>query len=134
MSDVKRISGIGGYGGRRLANKLGRVGAWSFALQRLTARDELAAARAIEAQGYPVIWMPESLGSKDVMAHSAILLGGTGHVAIAPGIASIHARDPMSTANAARALGEAWPDRFILGLGVSHAPSVKIRGGDYASH
>ena len=31
----------------------------------------------------------------------------------------------------ARALGEAFPGRFVLGIGVSHAPSVETRGGDY---
>jgi probable F420-dependent oxidoreductase len=132
MTDHKTIAGISGYGGRRLAQRLGPIGAWSFALQRMAARDELAAARQLEGLGYPAIWFPESLGSKDVMAHSALLLGATERAIIAPGIASIHARDAMSTANAARALGEAYPDRFVLGLGVSHAPSVKLRGGDYA--
>jgi len=125
------MAGIGGYGGRRLAQRLGPIGCWNFALQRLSAAEEAAAARAIEDLGYPVIWMPESLGSKDVLAHSAILLGGTQRVAIAPGIANIHARDPMSMANGARALGEAYPDRFVLGLGVSHERSIEIRGGDY---
>jgi len=114
-----------------LAALLGPVGAWSFALQRLGAADELEAARELEQRGYPVIWMPESLGSKDIYAHSAILLAGTQRAIIAPGIASIHARDPMAMANGARALGEAFPGRFVLGMGVSHAPSVKLRGGAY---
>jgi probable F420-dependent oxidoreductase len=131
MTDHAAIQGVGGYGGRRLARRLGPIGAWSFALQRLSARDELAAAREMEELGYPAIWFPESLGSKDVLAHSAMLLGATERAIIAPGIASIHARDAMSTANGARALGEAYPDRFVLGLGVSHAPAVKARGGDY---
>jgi probable F420-dependent oxidoreductase len=125
------MEGIGGFGGRRLAQMLGPVGAWSFALQRLSAAEETAAAREIEGEGYPVIWMPESLGSKDIYAHSAILLAATERAIIAPGIASIHARDPMAMANGARALGEAYPGRFVLGMGVSHAPSVKLRGGDY---
>jgi probable F420-dependent oxidoreductase len=133
MSETKAIPGIEGYGGRRLAQRFGRFGAWSFALQRLAARDEIGAARQIEDFGYPVIWMPESLGSKDVLAHSAILLAGTERVAIAPGIANIHARDPMAMANGARALGDAYPDRFVLGIGVSHAPSVAMRGGDYGN-
>jgi probable F420-dependent oxidoreductase len=130
---MSEIEGIGGYGGRRLARRLGPFGAWNFALQRLRAADEIAAARDIEGQGYPVIWIPESLGSKDVLAHSAIVLAATQHVAVAPGIANIHARDPMAMANGARALGDAYPDRFVLGIGVSHAPSVAMRGGDYGS-
>lgn len=125
------MEGIGNYGGRRLAQLLGPVGAWSFALQRLGAKDELEAARTLEEQGYPAIWMPESSGSKDIYAHSAILLAGTRRAIVAPGIASIHARDPMAMANGARALGEAYPGRFVLGVGVSHAPSVKLRGGEY---
>jgi probable F420-dependent oxidoreductase len=127
------MSGIGGYGGRRLAQRLGRVGIWSFALQRLAARDEQAAAQAYEELGYPAIWIPESLGSKEVLAHAGLLVQATKSVPIATGIANIHARDPMAMANGAKALAEAFPDRFVLGIGVSHAPSVATRGGDYGS-
>jgi probable F420-dependent oxidoreductase len=126
-------NGIGGFGGRRLAAQLGRVGIWSFALQRLAARDEIAAARQFEGLRFPTLWIPESLGSKDVLAHSALLLGGTDKVTLATGIANIHARDPMAMANGARALGEAYPGRYVLGIGVSHAPSVQMRGGDYGN-
>ena len=125
------MGGIGGYGGRRLAKRLSRVGLWSFALQRLAAREERVAAQTYEQLGYPAIWMPESLGSKEVMAHAALLLNATDKVLFATGIANIHARDPMAMANGAKALGEAFPDRFVLGIGVSHAPSVATRGGDY---
>ena len=127
------LGGFGGFGGRRLAAQLGRVGIWSFALQRLAARDEIDAARQFEALRFPTLWIPESLGSKDVMAHAALLLGGTDNITLATGIANIHARDPMSMANGARALGEAYPGRFVLGIGVSHAPSVQMRGGDYGN-
>jgi probable F420-dependent oxidoreductase len=125
------MAGLGGFGGRALAAKLGRVGIWSFALQRLTAADAGAAMHEFERLGYPSVWIPESLGSKEVFAHSALLLAGSEKAIVAPGIANIHARDPMAMATGARALGEAWPGRFVLGIGVSHAPSVKLRGGDY---
>ena len=87
--------------------------------------------REFERIGYPAVWMPESLGSKEVFAHAGILLGGSERAIVAPGIASIYARDPMAMANGARALGEAYPGRFVLGIGVSHAPSVAQRGGTY---
>jgi probable F420-dependent oxidoreductase len=125
--------GLGGYGGRELAQLLGSLNVWNFALQRLSSAEEGAAAHAFEQLGYRAIWMPESLGSKEVMAHSALLLGATERAIVAPGIANIHARDPMAMANGARALGEAYPGRFVLGLGVSHAPSVETRGGAYGS-
>lgn len=125
------MSGLGGFGGRRLADRMGRVGVWSFALQRLAAAEEGAAARELESDGFPAIWIPESLGSKDLMAHAAILLQATDRVPLASGIANIYARDPMAMANGARALGEAFPGRFVLGIGVSHAPSVETRGSAY---
>lgn len=124
-------AGLGGFGGRRLAESLGPIGAWSFALQRLSAAEAGAAARAIESAGYPVAWIPESLGSKEIFSHSAILLAATERLVVASGIANIYARDPMAMANGAKALGEAYPGRFVLGIGVSHAPSVATRGGSY---
>lgn len=127
------MNGLGGYGGRNLARLLGKVGVWSFALQRLAARDEIAAAKQFEAVGYPATWIPESLGSKEVLVHAGLLLANTSSSIFATGIANIHARDPMAMANAAKALGEAYPNRFVLGIGVSHAPSVAMRGGDYAN-
>jgi probable F420-dependent oxidoreductase len=125
------MAGIGGFGGRRLAALMGRVGVWSFALQRLAAAEETAAARELERLGFPAIWIPESLGSKELLSHASILLQSTERVAIASGIANIYARDPMAMANGAKALGEAHPGRFVLGIGVSHAPSVESRGGAY---
>jgi probable F420-dependent oxidoreductase len=125
------MSGIGGFGGRALAARLGRVGVWSFALQRLAATDAGAVAGKLDGLGYSSLWIPESLGSKEVFAHSALLLAASERTVVAPGIASIHARDPMAMANGARTLAEAYPRRFVLGIGVSHAPSVAARGGSY---
>ena len=119
------------YGGRRLAADLGPVGVWSWALQRLTAADAGATARTFEAQGYPVVWIPETLHNKEVFSHAAILLASTTRLVVATGIANIHARDAMAMVNGARTLAEAYPGRFVLGIGVSHAPSVATRGGTY---
>lgn len=125
------MSGLGGFGGRRLAELTGPIGVWSFALQRLGAAAEGDAARELEGFGFRATWIPESVGSKEVFVHSSILLGATRKLVIAPGIANIYARDPMAMANAARALGEAYPGRFVLGIGVSHKPSVETRGSEY---
>jgi probable F420-dependent oxidoreductase len=66
------------------------------------------------------------------LTNAAILLAGTKHIAIATGIANIYARGPMAMAAAQNTLAEAYPDRFVLGLGVSHAPLVEqFRGRRY---
>ncbi len=121
------------YSRAGLSAALGRVGIWSFALQTLAADDERAALAAYDGLGVRTTWIPESLGSKDVMAHAAILLASSARMIVATGIASIYARDPMAMANGAKALADAYPGRFVLGIGVSHKPSVAVRGSDYAS-
>jgi probable F420-dependent oxidoreductase len=125
------MAGLGGFGGRRLAQLMGRVGVWSFALQRLAAAEEAGAAQEIEQLGFPALWIPESLGSKELLSHASILLQSTERVIVTSGIASIYARDPMAMASGAKAIGEAHPGRFVLGIGVSHAPSVESRGSAY---
>jgi probable F420-dependent oxidoreductase len=51
---------------------------------------------------------------------------------IATGIANIWARDPFTMAASQLTLAEAYPERFLLGLGVSHARLVEgIRGHHY---
>jgi probable F420-dependent oxidoreductase len=85
----------------------------------------------LEALGYRATWVPESVGSKEAFAHAGILLAGSDRMVVGTGIANIYARDPMAMANGARTLAEAYPGRFVLGVGVSHAPSVAARGGVY---
>jgi probable F420-dependent oxidoreductase len=114
-----------------LTAALGRVGIWSFALQTLPASAAWADVHRYEDAGVRATWIPESIGSKDIFAHAAILLAGSRRMAIATGIANIYARDPMAMANGARALADAYPGRFVLGIGVSHAPSVTQRGSAY---
>ncbi len=110
---------------------LGRVGVWSFALEAQTAAEEREAAMEIEDLGYPAIWFPESVTSREVFSHAAWLLASTRRAVVASGIANIWARDPVAMANGWRMLTDAYPDRFVLGLGVSHSPSVARRGGRY---
>jgi probable F420-dependent oxidoreductase len=114
-----------------LTAALGRVGVWSFALQTRTAGEGRAAVAGYEMLGVRATWIPESLGSKDVLTHAVILLAGSPRMVIATGIANIYARDPMAMANGARAIADAYPGRFVLGIGVSHAPSVAARGDTY---
>jgi probable F420-dependent oxidoreductase len=109
---------------------LGPVGVWTWPLVTAPADHVRDAARAIESMGYGAVWFPESRG-REAIALSAMLLGATEQIKVAPGIANIWARDADAAAGAAMALGEAWPGRFVLGLGVSHAPSVAARGSDY---
>ena len=116
---------------RTWAKRLGRVGAWTFDIERLTAAQAREYVRELEGLGLPVLWIPESLGSKEIFAHAGLLLAASERLVIAPGIANIWARDATAMANGHRTLTEAYPGRFLLGIGVSHAPTVKLRGATY---
>ncbi len=110
--------------------KLGRVGAWSNApvLRPLADARELVA--EIDSLGYPALWFPEGPG--EAFANAALVLGWSERLIVCTGIANIYARDPTAMARGAKILGAAYPGRFVLGIGVSHAPTVATRGHDYA--
>jgi probable F420-dependent oxidoreductase len=110
--------------------KLGKLGVWA-AMDTMTAAEGAAFAKRVEGWGYAALWMPESRG-RDVMVHSSWLLANTSKLVVAPGIANIYARDAMAMANGQRALAEQSGGRFLLGIGVSHVPSVEgVRGHTY---
>ena len=115
----------------RLRAALGPVGCWSFAFETLAAGDERGALAAIEDLGFPAIWFPESITSREAFAHASWMLASTRRAVIATGIANVWARDADAMANGARLLADAYPGRFLLGLGVSHEPSVARRGAVY---
>ena len=110
---------------------IGRVGIWTFQFDQQPMRRAQEAAAELEELGYGAIWVPEVIG-REAFSNAALLLSGTRRIAIATGIASIYARDALAMASGHRTLTEAFPDRFLLGLGVSHAPMVEyVRGHSY---
>ena len=81
--------------------------------------------------GWGAIWVPEAVG-RDPLVNAALLLSGTERCVVATGIASIYARDPLAMNAGWQAVSEAFPGRFLLGLGVSHRPMVEgMRGTEY---
>jgi probable F420-dependent oxidoreductase len=95
------------------------------------ARKVQEAARELEELGYGAIWFGEAFG-REALTHAGLLLGATSRIVVATGIANIYARDPLSMSAGQKTLAEAYTDRFLLGLGVSHAPLVEeVRGHRY---
>jgi probable F420-dependent oxidoreductase len=63
---------------------------------------------------------------------AALFLDATERLVVATGIATIYGRDATSMACGQKTLAEAFPDRFLLGLGVSHLPAIEgMRGHTY---
>jgi probable F420-dependent oxidoreductase len=125
------VSAITPDGAKALRGRVGRVGVWLGALALVPAAEERAALARIEALGYGAVWFGEAAVNREALSHAAMLLAASERVAIATGIANIWARDAAAAINGANTLNEAYDERFVLGLGVSHAPIVNSRGHDY---
>ena len=111
--------------------RLGTIGVWCGAFTVAPAAEARPAAREIEALGYDTLWYSEGLGTRESFTNAAVLLAATDRLQVASGIANIWARDAVSAANAARVLSDAFDDRYLLGLGVSHPRQVDPRGHTY---
>lgn len=113
-----------------MSTELGKLGVWAF-IDEMSAKEAVNFARQLEIWGYSALWIPEAVG-RDPFSIISYMAAATEKLIFATGIANIYARDPMSMNALRRTLGEIAPGRFMLGLGVSHAPLVKdIRGHDY---
>src|ERR671938_2105130 len=110
----------------------GEVGLWSSDLNTLSAPRAREAASEIEELGYAALWFGEALG-REAFTNASMFLSATSRLVVATGIANIFVRDAWATNAAAKTLAEAFPDRFVLGLGGSHRPMVEMRGHDYRS-
>jgi probable F420-dependent oxidoreductase len=100
------------------------VGIWTPYLDSLPWAHAREVVQEIESLGYRAVWIPEAL-LRDPLVHATLLLDATNDLVVATGIAQIYARDAM-TANAAwRTIEEAFPGRFVFGLGVSHRPMIE---------
>ncbi|HLW72218.1 MAG TPA: TIGR03620 family F420-dependent LLM class oxidoreductase [Candidatus Binataceae bacterium] len=111
--------------------EIGKLGAFCF-MDAMAGPESLAFCRRVERMGYKVLWSPEAWG-RETFAHGGYLLGRTDSLIYATGIANVWARDPMTMAAAAKTLAEIAPDRFILGIGVSHRSLVEdLHGHPYA--
>jgi len=107
-----------------------KLGVWAFTDQYAAPR-AAEFARQVENWGYGALWYPEAVG-RDSLVQAGWLLTHTKTLVVASGIANIFARDAQSSMAGANALNELSGGRFLLGLGVSHAPLVEaMRGHKY---
>jgi probable F420-dependent oxidoreductase len=110
--------------------ELGPLGVWYFT-ETMSSPDAAKFAQRLERLGYAALWLPETTG-RNPFAHAAYLFTETDRLVIATGIANIYHRHPAMTAQSQKTLAEQSGDRFLLGLGVSHASLVEgLRGLEY---
>ena len=110
--------------------QVGRLGVW-YPVDRLKGAGIRRLLRTLEDLGYSTLWYPEALGYESISIATFMLANST-RLIVGSSIANIYARDPFTARRGLRTLSSLYDDRFILGLGVSHAPMVeKLRGHVY---
>lgn len=108
----------------------GVVGIWTWSFDRQPVAVVRDAAAEIEELGFGALWFGEGLG-RDTIGQAWLLLSATRRIVVASGIANVALRDPISMATAERALGEAFPGRYLLGLGGHRVGGRPVAAGGF---
>lgn len=110
--------------------KFGKLGVFTFT-DAMDAKQLAELAARSEELGYSTLWYPEAF-NYETFAIGGYLLGQSRTLVVASGIANIYARDAAASAMGHNSLNALYGGRFVLGLGVSHAPLVAdLRGHEY---
>ena len=94
----------------------------------LTPQDYQELGKLAEDLGYETVWVPEG-GGRDSLTSLASIAMKTERVMLGTGILPIYARTATNTAMGAAGMAAVSGNRFILGLGVGHRPTVEGRDG-----
>jgi probable F420-dependent oxidoreductase len=96
-----------------------------------SAQAQRAAVRRLEQARYPAVWNNEGVGGKDGLVQLGMLLAATERITFGSAIANIWARPPQTAHGAAALLADAYPGRFVLGLGAGYPFQASQVGRDY---
>ncbi|EXG80669.1 TIGR03620 family F420-dependent LLM class oxidoreductase [Cryptosporangium arvum] len=109
------------------------IGVWLAPAPFLTSTiaEQRTAFARIEELGYHSLWTGEPAPAaatvapaREIFSHHAIALAATDRLVVGSGIANVAARGPATMRGAAATLAEAFPGRYVLGLGGAAGPSA----------
>lgn len=113
-----------------LRSRLRRVGIWMPPVAA-TGQAPETVGQAVEKAGFTSVWVGGGNAKPADFAALRGLLSGGERLIAAPGIANVWAWAPAEMRKQAEQIAADFPGRFILGLGVSHAPLVRRLGLEY---
>jgi probable F420-dependent oxidoreductase len=121
------MAGLEPEPGERTRTQLGRIGIWSRELRFHADRGQAVdAAAELEELGYDALFIPDVGG--DVLGAVEELLAATRTIALATGILNIWMHDAGEVSEGVAAIERRHGERFLLGLGASHAAVVDAEG------
>ena len=111
---------------------VGRLGIFSVELRLADVHEAHEAAIELEELGYSAAWIPGGPAGGGIIETVTGILGATRSMIAAPAVLNVFVGDPVEVAKTCDATLRAYPDRFLLGLGASHANFVEARGQSYS--
>lgn len=102
--------------------ELAGIGVWSSQLRYGDSAESNEAAAELDELGYTALWIPDVGGP--VFDSVGNLLGATKRTVIATGILNLWMHSAGDVAETYASLTAEHGDRFLLGIGVSHAPLI----------
>jgi probable F420-dependent oxidoreductase len=102
---------------------LAGVGVWSSQLRYGDPAEAADCAAELEELGFTALWIPD-IGGQPVLDSVAHLLSSTKQVVIAAGILNLWMHEPSDVAASYASLVATHGERFLMGIGVSHAPLI----------
>ncbi|MEV6770194.1 TIGR03620 family F420-dependent LLM class oxidoreductase [Nocardia sp. NPDC051030] len=122
----------------RVRGRLGAFGVWIAPMTLLATpmpvqRTQFA---RIDSLGYGSLWSGEPpadspIGGREAFSEHGLMLAATERIVVGTGVANISRRDPDAMHSGAATLAEAYPDRFILGLGGQSGDRPLAQLGEY---
>src|SRR4051812_33035403 len=110
---------------------LSGIGVWSLQLRFGDQAEAADAATELEELGFSAVWMPDPPPSilrpsvaGSVFDTASRLLQGTRRMVVATGVMNLWMHTPADAAASYASLSSAHGDRFLLGIGVSHAAQI----------
>lgn len=108
--------------------QLAPLGIWAGQFRTGDRAEARAAIGELEELGFAALWVPGG-GANDILEVADDLLAASHRIVFATGILNIWMHDAADVAVRHGELTDAYPGRFLLGLGVSHASLVHANSG-----
>ena len=116
-----------------LRQALGPVGAFvGIAAASPVVAVQRAGLQRLERGGYRAVWTNETIGA-DALIRASLWLAASDRLVIGTCIANVWARPAQTAHAAATQLSQAYPGRFVLGLGVGYPAQAASVGRDFGS-
>jgi probable F420-dependent oxidoreductase len=104
---------------------LGTFGVYTFDFEHQPAARLRESVRELEELGWRAFWFPE-VGGREAFSLAGLLLAATERLHVVNGIAQVTAREARAAHGGSTLLADAYPDRYLLGLGLGQGrPGAK---------